>query len=47
MKLRLMVIVLALVIAAGVAAVLSIAVDALIIGSSAVAPSYAASWLGH
>jgi hypothetical protein len=37
----------ALVIAAGVAAVLSIAVDALIIGSSVVALSYAASWLGH
>jgi len=37
----------ALVIAAAVAAVLSIAVDALIIGSSVVALSYAASWLGH
>ena len=36
----------ALVIAAGVAALLSIAVDALIIGSSVVALSYAASWLG-
>ncbi len=37
----------ALVIAAAVAAVLSIAVDALIIGSSVVALSYAASWLRH
>jgi hypothetical protein len=36
----------ALVIAAAVAALLSIAVDALIIGSSVVALSYAASWLG-
>jgi hypothetical protein len=36
----------ALVIAAAVAAALSIAVDALIIGSSVVALSYAASWLG-
>jgi hypothetical protein len=36
----------ALVIAAAVAAVLSVAVDALIIGSSVVALSYAASWLG-
>jgi hypothetical protein len=37
----------ALVIAAAVAAVLSVAVDALIIGSSVVALSYAASWLGR
>ena len=37
----------ALVIAAAIAAILSVAVDALIIGSSVVALSYAASWLGR
>jgi hypothetical protein len=37
----------ALVIVASIAAVLSVVVDALIIGSGVVALSYAASWLHH
>ncbi|MEA3080894.1 MAG: Exopolysaccharide synthesis, ExoD, partial [Sphingomonadales bacterium] len=37
----------ALVIAAAVAAVLSLAVDALLVGSGVAALSYAAAWLHH